>query len=151
MAASTQHYAFRDQYPDHRVVIFGSGTAGIGNADQIRIAMMQTGLSKEEATRHFWCVDIQGLLLDNMGNALRDFQVPYARPASEVKAGNMTAPRRHQPGRSRAPSPPDHADRDLDRARNVYGGNCQRHGGTHPAPDHLSSFQPDSPDGGQGQ
>ena len=70
---------------DHRVVIFGSGTAGIGNADQIRIAMMQAGLSKEEATRHFWCVDIQGLLLDNMGNALRDFQVPYARPASEVK------------------------------------------------------------------
>ncbi|BCL77955.1 putative NAD-dependent malic enzyme 3 [Ktedonobacteria bacterium brp13] len=70
---------------DHRVVIFGSGTAGIGNADQIRVAMMQAGLSKEEATRHFWCVDIQGLLLDNMGSALRDFQVPYARPASEVK------------------------------------------------------------------
>jgi malate dehydrogenase (oxaloacetate-decarboxylating) len=70
---------------DHRVVIFGSGTAGIGNADQIRIAMMQAGLSKDEATRHFWCVDKQGLLLDNMGSALRDFQVPYARPASEVK------------------------------------------------------------------
>ncbi len=70
---------------DQRVVIFGAGTAGIGNADQIRIAMMQAGLSKEEATRRFWCVDIQGLLLDNMGDALRDFQVPYARPASEVK------------------------------------------------------------------
>jgi malate dehydrogenase (oxaloacetate-decarboxylating) len=70
---------------EQRVVIFGAGTAGIGNADQIRIAMMQAGLSKEEATRHFWCVDIQGLLTDNMGNALRDFQVPYARPTSEVK------------------------------------------------------------------
>jgi len=70
---------------EQRVVIFGAGTAGIGNADQIRIAMMQAGLSKEEATRHFWCVDIQGLLLDTMGNALRDFQIPYARPASEVK------------------------------------------------------------------
>ncbi len=70
---------------EQRVVIFGAGTAGTGNADQIRIAMMQAGLSKEEATRHFWCVDIQGLLTDNMGNALRDFQVPYARPASEVK------------------------------------------------------------------
>ena len=46
---------------DQRVVIFGSGTAGIGNADQIRAAMMLAGLSKEEATRHFWCVDIQGL------------------------------------------------------------------------------------------
>ena len=70
---------------NHRVVIFGSGTAGIGNADQIRVAMMQAGFSKEEATRHFWCVDIQGLLLDSMGSALRDFQVPYARPADEVK------------------------------------------------------------------
>ena len=70
---------------EQRVVIFGAGTAGIGNADQIRIAMMQAGLSKEEATRHFWCVDIQGLLTDDMGNALRDFQVPYARAASEVK------------------------------------------------------------------
>lgn len=77
---------------DHRVVIFGSGTAGIGNADQIRVAMMQAGLSKEEATRHFWCVDIQGLLLDNMGSALRDFQVPYARPVSEVKGWKHDMP-----------------------------------------------------------
>ncbi len=69
---------------DQRVVIFGAGTAGIGNADQIRAAMEASGLSQEEATRHFWCVDIQGLLTDDMGSALRDFQVLYARPASEV-------------------------------------------------------------------
>jgi malate dehydrogenase (oxaloacetate-decarboxylating) len=72
---------------DQRVVIFGAGTAGIGIADQIRDAMVNEGrgLSKEEATRRFWCVDIQGLLTDNMGgDVLRDFQVPYARPASEV-------------------------------------------------------------------
>ena len=77
---------------EQRVVIFGSGTAGIGNADQIRAAMMLAGLSKEEATRHFWCVDIQGLLLDTMGDALRDFQVPYARPASEVQGWNKDMP-----------------------------------------------------------
>jgi malate dehydrogenase (oxaloacetate-decarboxylating) len=70
---------------EQRVVIFGSGTAGIGNADQIRAAMMADGLSQADATRHFWCVDIQGLLTDDMGSALRDFQVPYARPAGEVK------------------------------------------------------------------
>ena len=79
---------FRNQ----RVVIFGSGTAGIGNADQIRAAMMQAGLSKEEAARQFWCVDIQGLLLDNMGDTLRDFQVPYARPASEVQSWKHDLP-----------------------------------------------------------
>ena len=77
---------------DQRVVIFGSGTAGIGNADQIRAAMMSEGLSKEEATRNFWCVDIQGLLTDNMGNQLRDFQVPYARPASEVSSWKHDMP-----------------------------------------------------------
>jgi malate dehydrogenase (oxaloacetate-decarboxylating) len=77
---------------EQRVVIFGAGTAGIGNADQIRAAMMLEGLSKEEATRRFWCVDQQGLLLDNMGNALRDFQVPYARPAAEVKDWKRSLP-----------------------------------------------------------
>ncbi|HEX4207191.1 MAG TPA: NAD-dependent malic enzyme [Ktedonobacteraceae bacterium] len=77
---------------DQRVVIFGSGTAGIGNADQIRAAMMREGLSKEEATRRFWCVDIQGLLTDNMGDVLRDFQVPYARPESEVSSWNHDMP-----------------------------------------------------------
>jgi malate dehydrogenase (oxaloacetate-decarboxylating) len=77
---------------DQRVVIFGSGTAGIGNADQIRAAMIAGGLSKEEATRRFWCVDIQGLLTDNMGNALRDFQVAYARPASEVAGWKRDMP-----------------------------------------------------------
>jgi malate dehydrogenase (oxaloacetate-decarboxylating) len=77
---------------DQRVVIFGSGTAGIGNADQVRAAMMAGGLSQEEATRHFWCVDIQGLLTDNMGGTLRDFQVSYARPAAEVSSWNHDKP-----------------------------------------------------------
>ena len=77
---------------EQRVVIFGSGTAGIGNADQIRAAMMADGLSQADATRRFWCVDIQGLLTDNMGNSLRDFQVPYAQPAGEVKNWNHDMP-----------------------------------------------------------
>ncbi len=70
---------------EQRVIIFGAGSAGIGNADQIRAAMIQAGLSKEEATRNFWCIDIQGLLTDNMSKELRDFQLAYARPAREVK------------------------------------------------------------------
>src|SRR5215469_14283762 len=78
-AVKVSGIAIREQ----RVVIFGSGTAGIGNADQIRAAMIADGLSEAEATRHFWCVDIQGLLSDNMGGSLRDFQVSYARPAGE--------------------------------------------------------------------
>jgi malate dehydrogenase (oxaloacetate-decarboxylating) len=72
-------------FRDHRVVIFGSGTAGIGIADQIRSAMMRDGLSETEATRRFWCVDKQGLLTVGMGKSLRDYQVTYARPDDEVR------------------------------------------------------------------
>jgi malate dehydrogenase (oxaloacetate-decarboxylating) len=77
---------------EQRVVIFGAGTAGIGNADQLRAAMMADGLPQQEATRHFWCVDIQGLLTDDMGRALRDFQVAYARPAGEVRGWQHDMP-----------------------------------------------------------
>jgi malate dehydrogenase (oxaloacetate-decarboxylating) len=68
---------------EQRVVIFGAGTAGVGIADQIRAVMVRDGLSQDEATRRFWCVDKQGLLVDDMDD-LRDFQEDYARPRSEV-------------------------------------------------------------------
>jgi malate dehydrogenase (oxaloacetate-decarboxylating) len=68
---------------EQQVVIFGAGTAGVGIADQIRAVMVPDGLSQDEATRRFWCLDKQGLLVDDMDN-LRDFQQGYARPRSEV-------------------------------------------------------------------
>src|SRR5262245_20437312 len=74
---------------EQRVVIFGAGTAGMGIADQIRTVMVDDGLSEDEATRRFWCVDKQGQLLDNMSN-LRGFQVPYARPHDEVSGWSST-------------------------------------------------------------
>jgi malate dehydrogenase (oxaloacetate-decarboxylating) len=67
----------------HRVVIFGSGTAGIGIADQLYEAMTSQGLDAAVARARFWCLDRQGLLTGDM-TGLRDFQVPYARPAAEV-------------------------------------------------------------------
>ena len=70
---------------NQRVVIFGAGTAGLGIADQIRDAMMREGLSQEDASARFWLVDTGGLLTDDMGERLRDYQAPYARPAAEVK------------------------------------------------------------------
>jgi len=70
---------------NQRVVIFGAGTAGMGIADQIRDAMMREGMSRPEACRRLWCVDIHGLLTDDMGGRLRDHQAPYARPAAEVR------------------------------------------------------------------
>ncbi|MER6005942.1 NAD-dependent malic enzyme [Nonomuraea angiospora] len=68
---------------DQRIVIFGAGTAGIGNADQLRDAMIRDGLDHDTATRRIWPVDKQGLLIDDM-TGLRDYQQPYARPRDEV-------------------------------------------------------------------
>lgn len=75
---------------DHRVVVFGAGTAGIGIADQIRDAMIAEGRDKDEATRQVWCVDVQGLLTDDMGDSLRPYQVAYARPTEEVARWSRT-------------------------------------------------------------
>jgi malate dehydrogenase (oxaloacetate-decarboxylating) len=68
---------------DQRVVIHGAGTAGMGIADLMRDEMVREGLSPQEATRRFWALGSGGLLIDDSAR-LRDFQVPYARPAAEV-------------------------------------------------------------------
>ena len=70
---------------NQRVVIFGAGTAGMGIADKLRDEMAREGMSRQEACRRLWCVDVQGLLIDDMGDRLRDYQAPYARPAAEVR------------------------------------------------------------------
>lgn len=42
---------------DVRIVIFGSGSAGTGIADQVRDAIAADGgISKEEAAKQIWCV-----------------------------------------------------------------------------------------------
>ncbi len=69
---------------DQRVVIHGAGTAGIGIADMMTDVMVREGLAREEATRRFYALDRDGLITDDRVAALRDFQVPYARPAGEV-------------------------------------------------------------------
>jgi malate dehydrogenase (oxaloacetate-decarboxylating) len=70
---------------NQRVVILGAGTAGLGIADQIRDAMVREGLPLEQASARFWLVDTDGLIIDDMGNRVHDYQAPYARPAAEVK------------------------------------------------------------------
>jgi malate dehydrogenase (oxaloacetate-decarboxylating) len=71
---------------NHRMVIFGAGTAGIGIADQIRGAMVREGLSPEAAIDRFWCVDRHGLITSDMKEHLGEYQSMYARPAAECKS-----------------------------------------------------------------
>lgn len=71
---------------EHRIVVFGSGTAGIGIADQVRDAMIRDGLSEELANARFWCIDRDGLLFEDMN--LCSFQKTYARKRSEFENMN---------------------------------------------------------------
>lgn len=67
-----------------RMVVFGSGTAGTGIADQVRDAIAaDSGKSKEEAAKQIWCVDKPGLLLKGYKDKLTHAQVPYARDDSD--------------------------------------------------------------------
>jgi malate dehydrogenase (oxaloacetate-decarboxylating) len=70
---------------NQRVVIFGTGTAGAGIADQIRGAMVRGGLSEHDAAACLWCVDRHGLLTTSMNDQMRDYQITYARPVAESK------------------------------------------------------------------
>lgn len=67
---------------DHRVVIMGAGTAGVGIADQILAAMQREGLTQAEAYDRFWLIDRQGLLTETA--ACLPFQAPYARKSSDM-------------------------------------------------------------------
>jgi malate dehydrogenase (oxaloacetate-decarboxylating) len=52
--------------------------------------MVRDGLDPQEAARRIWLVGRRGLLTDDMGSELRDFQLPYARPADEVASWKST-------------------------------------------------------------
>ena len=69
---------------EQRVVVFGPGAAGIGNADQMVEAMILDGISREEAYGNFWAVDYRGLLIDDIPDVLK-FQKSYCRKAEEVE------------------------------------------------------------------
>ncbi|MFQ1023284.1 NAD-dependent malic enzyme [Avibacterium paragallinarum] len=73
----------KQSFAEQRLVVYGAGTAGTGMADQISAAMERNGLSREEAKKRVWLIDINGLVTDDMPN-LPNYQQEYARPAAEV-------------------------------------------------------------------
>ena len=79
----------KQDFAEQRLVVYGAGTAGTGMADQISAAMQRDGLSREEAKKRVWLIDINGLVTDDMPN-LPDYQQEYARPAAEVAAWTKT-------------------------------------------------------------
>ena len=68
---------------DQRIVVFGAGSAGVGIADLIALAMTEEGLSAEEAAGRIYLLDRPGLLTSDMTD-LYDYQQPYAKDPAAV-------------------------------------------------------------------
>ncbi|MFC6171396.1 malolactic enzyme [Loigolactobacillus jiayinensis] len=83
-----------ERLTDQRYLCFGAGTAGTGVARRIFLEMQAQGLSAAEARQHFYLVDRQGLLFDDMTD-LTPEQQPFARQRSEFSNAaaltNLTA------------------------------------------------------------
>ena len=72
----------KEKLSDQIYLCFGAGTAGAGIVDRVFKEFVQQGISEEEARKHFYLVDKQGLLFDDMDD-LTPQQRPFARKRSE--------------------------------------------------------------------
>lgn len=83
-----------EKLTNHTYMCFGAGTAGAGITDRIFREMVAQGLSEKKARKHFYMVDKQGLLFDDMDD-LTPEQKPFARARSEFdnagELNNLTA------------------------------------------------------------
>lgn len=68
---------------DQQIVVFGAGSAGVGIADLIALAMTEDGLSAEEAAGRIYLLDRPGLLTSDMDD-LYDYQRVYAKDPAAV-------------------------------------------------------------------
>lgn len=65
-----------------RMVVFGSGSAGCGIAEQVQAGIAaEASESKEKTKRNIWCIDRNGVLLDDMDLSVA--QKPFARASPE--------------------------------------------------------------------
>ncbi|MDN6900579.1 malolactic enzyme [Oenococcus sicerae] len=73
-----------EKLTDQTYMSFGAGTAGMGIVKQLHEEMVQEGLSDQEAKKHFFLVDKQGLLFDDDPD-LTPEQKPFAAKRADFK------------------------------------------------------------------
>jgi malate dehydrogenase (oxaloacetate-decarboxylating)(NADP+) len=64
-------------FKDLRIMFLGAGSAATGIADLMTTAFIDEGLSQDEARRHLWFVDVNGLVVKRRTD-LMEHNVPYA-------------------------------------------------------------------------
>lgn len=67
-----------EKLTDQVYLCYGGGSAGAGIADRVHAEMVSEGLTPEEAYKHFFMIDKQGLLFDDMED-LTPAQKPFAK------------------------------------------------------------------------
>ncbi len=72
----------KEKFTDQKIMVFGAGTAGVGIAHQIFEEFLQQGMPAEEARKHIYLVDRQGLLFEDT-DGLTEGQKHFARQRSE--------------------------------------------------------------------
>ncbi len=70
-------------FSDQQVVMAGAGGAGTGIAEYLLAAMVAEGLSEAEALGHFYLVDVDGLLHQDIKN-LSPIQMKFAQPTEKI-------------------------------------------------------------------
>lgn len=65
-----------------KIIVVGAGSAGVGIANLILDAMVDDGITREDAYKAFFMVDRYGLITDNIDSL--DFQKPFSRKSSDV-------------------------------------------------------------------
>lgn len=79
-----------EKLTDQVYLCYGGGSAGAGIAGRVHAEMVSEGLSEEEAYKHFFMIDQQGLLFDDMEDLI-PAQKPFAKKRADYKdAGDMT-------------------------------------------------------------
>ncbi|MCT1227763.1 NAD-dependent malic enzyme [Lactococcus lactis] len=79
-----------EKLTDQVYLCYGGGSAGAGIAGRVHAEMVSEGLSEEEAYKHFFMIDQQGLLFDDMED-LTPAQKPFAKKRADYKdGGDMT-------------------------------------------------------------
>ncbi|WP_285123557.1 malolactic enzyme [Lactococcus petauri] len=79
-----------EKLTDQVYLCYGGGSAGAGIAARVHAEMVSEGLSEEEAYNHFFMMDKQGLLFDDMED-LTPAQKPFAKKREDfANAGDMT-------------------------------------------------------------
>ena len=71
-------------FADMKIMFLGAGSAATGIGDLIVQALVQEGLSLEQARRRLWFVDTEGLVVESRKDELLPHNLPYAHAHKQL-------------------------------------------------------------------